>query len=122
MKKMLHLLAAMFLVGLSAHADVELTQDENGNYLIGTPEELMAFDNLVNTGERGAKALLTQDIDMTGVEDFEPIGTYINNSDLEKIGISYPEITNFSYQGTFDGQGFVIKNLSIEMEIGRAHV
>ena len=106
----------MFLVVLSVHADVELTQDENGNYLIGTPEELMAFSNLVNTGERGAKALLTQDIDMTGVEDFEPIGTYINNSDLAAIGIDYPEITNFSYQGTFDGQGYVIKNLNIKME------
>ena len=106
----------MFLVVLSVHADVELTQDENGNYLIGTPEELMAFSNLVNTGERGAKALLTQDLDMTGVEDFEPIGTYINNSDLAAIGIDYPEITNFSYQGTFDGQGYVIKNLNIKME------
>ena len=111
---MLHLLAAMFLVGLSAHAGVELTQDSNGNYLIGTPDELVAFSELVNSGERSANAVLTQDIDMSGVEDFAPIGTYINNSDLAAIGISYPEITNYSYQGTFDGDGYTIKNLNIK--------
>ncbi len=64
---------------------------------ISTPEDLVAFSEAVNSG--GAQnGFLTADIDMSGVT-IEPIGTEAN-----------------LFTGTFDGQGHVISNLTIEKE------
>ena len=113
MRKTLLLLAAAWCLAPSLHAQTTLTQDADGYYQIGTPEELVAFSTLVNTVNRSANAKLTADIDMSGVEAFTPIGTYINGPDLNLIGILGIETVNSSYAGTFDGLGHVVSNVTI---------
>ena len=62
-------------------------------YEISTPEQLMAFAQLVNGGSSAAYAKLTDDIDMSG---------------QSWAGIS----GNSDYTGVFDGQGHIISNLT----------
>lgn len=63
---------------------------------ISTPQDLIAFSALVNNGASGTNAVLTADLDMTGY-DFTPIGS----------------TEGTCYNGTFDGAGHTINNLSI---------
>ena len=74
-----------------------LGQDGNGVYQIGNAQDLVEFSNLVASGNGGINAVLTADIDMTGVS-YQPAGT-----------VSSP------YRGTFDGQQHFINNLTIDM-------
>lgn len=71
---------------------------EDSPYIIKTADNLTKLSNLVNTGNSysGTYFILSDNIDMTGVT-FNPIG----NQD-------YP------FSGYFDGEGFVIKGLSID--------
>lgn len=64
------------------------------DYEISTPQDLVDFAEAVNSGETGANAVLTQDINLDGVA-WTPIGN------ADKI-----------YTGTFDGQGYAIMNFS----------
>lgn len=73
-----------------------LQSDSLGTYLVTSPQDLVDFSDLVNKGATGSNATLTTDIDMTGY-DFTPIGN----------------AEGTSYNGTFDGAGHVIDNLSI---------
>ncbi|HIW39488.1 MAG TPA: hypothetical protein IAA36_00785 [Candidatus Eubacterium pullicola] len=66
---------------------------EQSPYEISTPEQLMAFAQLVNGGSSAAYAKLTDDIDMSG---------------QSWTGISI----NDSYTGVFDGAGHTISNLT----------
>ena len=75
---------------------ITLTQDSNGFYQINSAEDLQAFASLVNSGTKDAKAILTQDIDCSGLSDFTPIGTQAN-----------------PFAGTFNGNSHAIKNLTI---------
>lgn len=68
--------------------------EDNGVYQIGTPSELLWFAEHVKVNGI-QKAVLTADIDMTGVK-WTPIGT------KEK-----------AFKGEFDGQGHVITNLNV---------
>lgn len=70
---------------------------------IATAEQLFAFAETVNNGDGMSKKLvrLTANIDLEGKE-WTPIG---------QTGTSYGA-TNY-FQGTFDGQGYTISNLSI---------
>ena len=106
-KKRFLTLAASLFVAWGAWA--ALPQDDAGYYLIGSPADLVEFSSFVNAGNHGANGRLTADIDMSSVENFTPIGLY---SDGNKGG-SY---INHSYGGTFDGQGHVIKNLTIKVD------
>ncbi|MCR5435413.1 MAG: hypothetical protein K6F20_13630 [Bacteroidaceae bacterium] len=63
---------------------------------IATAQDLVAFSEAVNGGKADLNAILTADIDMSGVA-IEPIGSQSN-----------------LYMGTFDGQGHIISNLTIE--------
>ena len=74
-----------------------MTPDEEGYYHISNSNELIWFATLVNAGEPALKARLVADIDMSAVENFTPIGTQALN-----------------YAGTFDGQGHVIKGLTVK--------
>ena len=65
-------------------------------YEIENAEELMAFASAVNSGSTDLNARLTADIDMSGVDDFVPIGS-----------------ETLMFTGTFDGQGHIIDNLII---------
>ncbi len=82
-------------------------EDNSTNFMIATPEDLCNFADMVNSGKTDLDAVLINDIDMSGVTDFTPIGQtplyYANN----------PEDGNWGYTGAFDGNGHVIKNLSI---------
>ena len=71
--------------------------DAEGFYSLGSASELLWFASLVNAGESGLNARLVSDIDMSGVENFTPIGSQALN-----------------YSGTFDGQGHVISGLTVE--------
>ncbi len=68
----------------------------DGTYHIRSVEDLLAFAERVNKGENTAHALLTCDLDLTGV-DYTPIGT--NDS---------------PYMGHFDGGTHTIENLTIQ--------
>ena len=74
---------------------------ESDPYQISTAADLKAFRDYVNEGNPGACAKLTADITLNSSEEWEPIG-YVNSSILE-----------YSYTGTFDGDGNTIKGLSI---------
>ena len=74
---------------------------ESDPYQISTATDLKAFRDYVNEGNPGACAKLTADITLNSSEEWEPIG-YVNSSILE-----------YSYTGTFDGDGYTIKGLSI---------
>lgn len=91
MKKLLFtlLLAAAVLPGWA------LSQ-ENGVYKISTAQDLVDFATLVNGGTGNANAVLTTDIDMTGITSWTPIGQ-----------------DGKDYKGHFDGQRHRIKNLTV---------
>ena len=95
------------------YTNVEGLPCKDGIFLIGTPAQLVAFSAYVNGTDRAAKAQLVADIDMSEVETFTPIGTYINSGDLNNIGITGVETLNNSYTGTFDGQFHVIRNINV---------
>lgn len=69
-------------------------------YLITSAKDLEIFRDLANDGQPDACGKLTNDIDMSGKE-WRPIGRCSNEC-------------NVSFTGSFDGDGFVIKNLSGE--------
>ena len=98
LKKTLIALVGLF-VPLCASA---LEQDAEGAYLIGNAQDLVDFSALVNDNSAenaGANALLTADIDMSGIV-WTPIGT-----------------GDRRYNGTFDGQFHRIKNLVINSDV-----
>ena len=75
---------------------------------ISTPQDLCSFSVLVNEGMRALDASLTADIDMTGISSFQPIGLYSD---------AVNELSDYrsnSYGGTFNGQGFEIRNLTLQ--------
>ncbi len=67
----------------------------NGVYQIDTPSKLLWLADHVNKVNGIQKAVLTADIDMTGIE-WTPIGTKVS-----------------PFKGEFDGRGHVIKNLTV---------
>ena len=73
----------------------------SGVYQLSTPEELQTFSFIVNgiagfTQNTAAKAVLLNDIDMTKMTTWLPLGT-----------------SSKPFTGTFDGQGHTITNISI---------
>ena len=88
-----------------------LEKDAAGYYQIGTPADLIAFSDSVNSGQTNANARLTADIDMSGVANFTPIGRYTDDGALAQ---RYP---NHDYRGIFDGQGHIIKNLTVTVDL-----
>ncbi len=80
--------------------------NEGGIYQIATAQDLVDFSNLVNSGNNKVNAEVVADIDMSGI-NFSPIGTF---SDYEGVpGYGGKTV----YRGTFDGNGFIISNLTI---------
>ena len=89
-----------------------INTDENGNFIIKTYEDLCQMANLVNMGiEKYTKGsyILANDIECSGKEWTNPIGQtalYYSN-DPAKDG-------DWGFEGVFDGNGHVIKNLSVK--------
>ena len=71
----------------------QLLPKVDGKYQLATADQLKLFSFIVNNGTTDIKAVLTEDIDMSELEDFQPIGTS-----------SHP------FEGEFDGQGHKITN------------
>lgn len=74
----------------------------DGFYQLSTPKELQAFSYIVNgvagySQNAAAKAVLLNDIDMSGMTTWLPIGT-----------------SSTPFRGTFDGHGHSIKNLAVK--------
>ena len=98
MKKLLLCSLALAMAWLTGIQKANALDEVGGVYQIGTAEDLVAFSNLVASGNGGINGALTADIDMVSVSDFQPIGT-----------VSSP------YRGTFDGQQHYIMNLVIDL-------
>ena len=77
----------------------------DGWYEVGTAEQLLYISELVNSGKHDIKFRLTADLDMSGISYFPPIGKQY-----------YPEGPTLYFSGTFDGQGHIIYNLSINKD------
>ena len=76
--------------------------EKDGIYLIGTSEELRLLSYLVRKGNTfsGKEIRLTADIDLER-KIWLPIG-------------GQDESKSYSFRGTFDGRGYVIRNLNVE--------
>lgn len=83
------------------------TSEHNGYYKIENTGHLMWFAEFVNSGNKDVNAVLTANIDMTDITDYIPIGQTASYHQ------SNATATDTGYTGIFDGNGFVIKNLSI---------
>lgn len=72
-------------------------------FQISTAEDLMGLAQLVNSGTdfSGKTITLTNDIDLSTVDNWTPIGSYSGSS-------------NKAFKGTFDGNSKTISNLRIE--------
>ena len=77
---------------------------------VSTAKELKAFADAVNNGStigtssieaRIARVLQTADIDLTGIDDWTPIGNKVSPS-------------NNYFQGSYNGNGYTISNLKIK--------
>lgn len=88
------LLLPITLSILSAYSAFAITPDANGVYEISTPRQLEEFAEIVNNGNTTANAILTSDIDMTGVSH-----TAIGNSKER------------AYTGTFNGRFHTISSI-----------
>lgn len=84
------------------------TADHYSDIYLNTPEDLITFSENVNKGESytGTYVMLGDDIDMSGVSDFIPIGVW--------------ESGNY-FCGVFDGKGHTIKNLTITTDLGNSN-
>ena len=71
-------------------------------YLVTTPEHLVEISQAVLSGETlsGVYFRMQNDVDMSSVTVWNPIGRYVSGG------------TSYSFQGTFDGNGYVISNLA----------
>lgn len=90
----------------SSYDPKDITED--GTYKIGTARQLVWFSSYVNGGKNYADAVLSCDIDMSGITDFVPIGQ------TESYHLENAQETDKGYCGIFDGAGHFVKNLSIK--------
>ena len=83
--------------------------DESDVVKISSAKDLVDFASNVNAGSaQMANAELTQDIDMSGVTDWTPIG---NGSFTWASNVL--TLNGSSFKGTFDGKGFAVRNLKL---------
>ena len=92
-------ISAADALALSEEMDLfaKLLPSVDGVYQLATVDQLRLFSTIVNSGQNDAKAVLTADIDMTDVYNFEPIGS-----------------SGYHFMGEFDGQGHAITNFTYE--------
>ena len=75
-----------------------LTRDTDGNYLIETVDDLLGLSDYVNSGNdcAGVTFKLANDLDLSEIRNFACIGK------------------GYAFDGTFDGDNHVIRNLKID--------
>ncbi len=79
---------------------------ENTNYEISSAEDLRDFAELVNSGTGEINAVLTENIDLSGI--CHPASDDVEEVDWTPIGTN-----GFPFTGVFDGQGHTITGLYI---------
>ena len=82
-------------------AEIVPVQDEEGYYLIGTAKQLATFRAVSSFTDYTVKGKLTADISMKGIA-MQPINQW-----------------DYSYRGTFDGQGYTIGDVYINFDAER---
>ena len=90
-------------LGAKAISLSDFTYNREGFFEINTPEDMMNLSAYVNEGNTCRPftfKVMVGELDFTGIKDFVPIGTDYRHY----------------FAGTFDGQGVVIKNLSVTAE------
>lgn len=85
------LLIAVMVLGMLPTTAMAAPVQSSGVYQIGTAEELLWFAKAVNGGETGISAVLTADIDLSGISNWPGIG-----------------VSNSKFAGSFDGQGHTV--------------
>ncbi len=90
--------------------DMTFVTVTDGVYQIGTAAQLRWFSAALNATKiaNSSNAVLTADIDLENVA-FTPIGLFRDNNACSS---GLPAV-NIQYKGTFDGQGHIISNLTI---------
>ncbi len=91
--------------------DMDYVPQVDGVFQIGTPAQLVWYSKYVNAPNKGTSAVLTNDIDMSSVESFEPIGLHIDPENGTH--------TENDFTGKFDGQGHIISNLKVKTTAGQ---
>ncbi len=81
--------------------------DEQGTFHIKNSAQLEAFAQYVSEGNKNTNAELEDNIDMSDVKDWTPIGQTIS------FHVSGAEVTDTGYTGTFNGNGHVITGLTV---------
>ena len=79
---------------------------KGGTWAIGSTEDLVKLAELTNSttdNTTGTKFVLSDDIDLSSIENWTPIGDYSTNS-------------SYQFKGTFEGNGHVIRNLKIDRQ------
>ncbi len=84
------------------YGSIALPKDEEGFYHLSTASHMAMFSAIVNEGENKAKAVLDADIDMSGIENFKPIGFTKDNGK--------------AFLGFLDGQGHTVSNVTINID------
>lgn len=79
----------------------------DGWYEVTTPSQLRYISKIVNDGQTGIRVRLMNDLDLSGITHFPPIGYFDDNG------------AQISFSGTFDGQKHVIRNLTVDCEDGQ---
>lgn len=100
---------AIFFIIKETNIAYKNDTDYNSDHIyLNTPEDLIFLSENVNKGEdyAGIYVALENDIDMSGISDFVPIGIW--------------ESGNY-FCGVFDGKGHTIKNLTITTDIGNSN-
>ena len=91
------------------HVDLSFTEAVDGVYQIGTADQLRWFADAINYRgiANNSSAVLTADIDL-GFEPFSPIGLHADQDSEHRFVVDY--------RGTLDGQGHIIRKLTINDE------
>ena len=86
----------------------------NGEYQIGSADDLRAFAKLVNDGETTANAILTDDINLNPGFTFKEDGSYSGPDGEEPHQWTPIGSDSRRYSGTFNGDGHTISGLYIK--------
>lgn len=94
---------------------IQAPKEEQGKGGISTAADLVNFAKAVNNGssiskwqDASGEIVLLNDIDMTGITDWTPIG----DVDASSYTTAEPYVAVHPFKGIFNGQGHAIKNLT----------
>lgn len=94
----------------------ELTQDyyiDGNTYHILTLNGLLEWRDLINSGNNELNVTLENDIDFSGITEWEPIGNGTCYTKYSTTTITPSEISGYPFKGTFDGQGYSLLNYNV---------